>query len=138
MPFTDSDWNAIQQFVTHLVSQTGEYFTQGKVVKNDSVKKLVWLTEFGDQPIPLIAFDYQVKTYYEAPAGNTTTVGSAVNSEVRTRKTRPYTREVEVLVPQIGDIVLIARHMGSRRLPKCLGVIKSTGYVDGGGGSSGV
>lgn len=119
---TLSDWREIQNFVTRLVSQQGEAFTQGVVVKNDAVKKLVWLKEFGDQPIPLISFDFQVKYYYENTAGH-----------MVPRKTQAHSKEVEILVPKVGETVLVARHMGSRRLPKCLGVVQSTGYVRAGG-----
>jgi hypothetical protein len=122
MPLTQSDWREIQKEITRLVAQVGEPFVQGKVVKNDSVKKLVWLKEFGDQPIPLISFDYQVKYYYQNPAGN-----------MVPRTTKAHSKEAEILVPRIGETVLVARHMGSRRLPKCLGVVKSTGYVRAGG-----
>lgn len=121
MALNNTDWREIQKFVVSLLAQQGEYFTQGVVVKNDQVKKLVWLKEFGDQPIPLIAFDYQVKYYYRDGAGN-----------MVPKKTPAHTKDVEILVPRVGDMVLVARHMGSRRLPKCLGVIKSTGYVRAG------
>lgn len=119
---TQSDWREIQKFVTKLIAQIGEPFTQGVVVKSDPVNKLVWLREFGDQPIPLIAFDHQVKYYVPDGSGHMTP-----------RKTKAHSNEVEILVPRVGDTVLVARHMGSRRLPKCLGVIKSTGYVRAGG-----
>lgn len=123
MALNHNDWREIQKFVNGLLAQQGQAFTQGKVVKNDPVKKLVWLKEFGDTPIPLIGFDYQVKYFYEDMTGKT-----------KTRKTVAGSKEVEILVPKIGDTVLVARHMGSRRLPKCLGVIKSKGYVRSAGG----
>jgi hypothetical protein len=122
MALTQRDWNEIQRFVGSLVAQQGEAFVQGEVVRNDPVKKLIWMKEFGDQPIPLISFDYQVKYYYRDAAGN-----------MVPRTTKANTKEVDILVPRVGETVLVARHMGSRRLPKCLGVIKSTGYVRAGG-----
>lgn len=122
MTLTHSDWREIQKEVNRLIAQVGEPFVQGEVVKNDQANRLVWLKEFGDQPIPMISFDYQVKYYYQNPAGN-----------MVPRTTKAHTKEVEILVPRIGEIVLVARHMGSRRLPKCLGVIKSTDYVRAGG-----
>lgn len=133
MPLSKDDWREIQSFVTQIVAQHGEAFIQSKVIKSDAVNKLVWIKELGDQPIPLLAFDYQVKYYYNEPFGNTTTVGTAANARQRSRKTLAYTKEVEVLVPRVGDIVLVALHYGSRRLPKCLGVIKSKNYVNAGG-----
>lgn len=133
MALSHDDWREISKFINGLLARQGEYFVQGVVVKNDPIKKLVWLKEFGDQPIPCIAFDYQVKYYYEAPTGNTTAVGAAVNKVTTSRKTKPYTNEVEILVPKVGETVLVAQHLGSRRLPKCLGVIQSTDYVRAGG-----
>jgi hypothetical protein len=53
----------------------------------------------------------------------------AISSRTQIKKTKPHSNEVCILTPQVGDIVLIAKHMGSRRLPKCIGVVKSTGYV---------
>lgn len=128
---TQDDWREIQRYVNRVLSQQGQSFVQGVVVKSDPKNNLVWLAEFGDQPIPLISFDYQVKYYYNEPTGNTTAVGTAVGSAMKTRKTQAYSKDVEVLCPRVGDMVLVAQHMGSRRLPKCLGVIKSKKYVTG-------
>lgn len=121
MPFTDSDWNAIQEFVNRLLSRSGDAFVQGKVVRSDSARKVVWLKEFGDVPIPLVAFDYQVRFRYKETTGTTTVA-----------KTDPYSDDVEILTPRVGDIVLVAQQFGTRRLPKCLGVIKSKRYVEPG------
>jgi hypothetical protein len=121
-----NDWREIQNFVSRLLGEQGEPFTQGVVVKNDVVNKLVWLKEFGDQPIPLIAFDYQVKYKFQNSVGLTyeNPIGQTV-----IEKTQPYTKDVEILTPRVGDMVLVARHLGSRRLPKCLGVVKSENYA---------
>jgi hypothetical protein len=133
MPLDYSDWDKIQSFLSKMLAERGEYFLQAEVVKNDPDNKLVWVKELGDTPIPLLAFDYQITYYFNEPTGNTTAVGTAVNKQTVKRKTNQYSRDVEVLVPRVGDVVLIAKMMGSRRLPKCLGVIKSTSYVGKGG-----
>lgn len=133
MALSKDDWREIQAFVTQIVSQHGQSFIQAKVIKNDTKNKLIWVKELGDQPIPLLAFDYQVKYYYNEPFGNTTAVGSGVNARMASRKTRAHTKEVEVLTPRVGDIVFIALHYGARRLPKCLGVIQSKNYVKASG-----
>lgn len=129
MALSHDDWREINILIKRVMSEIGEPYVQGVVVKNDPINKLVWLKEFGDQPIPMISFDYQVKYYYNEPFGNTTAVGSGVNAQTKARKTNAYSKEVEVLVPRVGDTVLVAKYMGSRRLPKCLGVLKSTNYV---------
>lgn len=136
MPLTHDDWREIQSFVNRAITQRGEPFVQGVVVKSDPVKMLVWLKEFGDQPIPVVAFDYEVKYFYNETYGNTQAVGAPVQTRLKSRKTNTAAKEVKVLCPKKGDVVLVARHLGSRRLPKCLGVIKSKGYVtnsEGGG-----
>ncbi len=115
---TNADWREIEAFVSRIASKGGEPFVQGKVVASDSARKVVFLKEFGDTPIPVVGFDYQVKYSYKEPTGVTTI-----------KKTKPYSNEVEILVPRVGDTVLVAQHFGTRRLPKCLGVIKSKRYV---------
>lgn len=115
---TNSDWAAIQDFVNRRISRIGEPFVQGKVIKSDSVRKVVFLKEFGDTPIPLIAFDFQVKYSYKETSGTTTI-----------KKTKAYSEEVEILTPRVGETVLVAQHFGSSRLPKCLGVVKSKRYI---------
>jgi hypothetical protein len=122
MSLDKNDWREIMSFVEKRMASLGESFIQGKVVKNDTINKLVWLKELGDQPIPLVGFDYQVKYNYVNSSGQTVI-----------KKTTAHSGDVEMLTPRVGDIVLVALHLGSRRLPKCLGVIKSTNYVRAGG-----
>lgn len=116
---SQSDWRAIEEFVNRIFSKAGEPFVQGKVIKADKVRNVVFLNEFGDTPIPVIAFDYQVKYQYKEPSGVTTI-----------RKTTAYSEEVQILTPRVGDTVLVAQHFGSKRLPKCLGVIQSKRYIE--------
>jgi len=115
-----------------MIGQRGEPFVVGEVTRNDKVKKLVWIAEIGDQPIPLIGFDYQVKYYVKQPTTNAvagTAFGALhITTAIIPRKTREYTNEVEILVPKIGELVLVAKHLGSDRLPKCLGVVKGIDY----------
>lgn len=119
MSLSRDDWREIMRFVNSLFAKHGEPFVQGMVIKRDSVNRLVWLKEFGDQPIPLVAFDMQVKYYIPDGQGG-----------LKPRLTKAFSNEeVEILTPRVGDVVLIAQHLGSRRLPKCLGVIKSRNYV---------
>jgi hypothetical protein len=37
-----------------------------------------------------------------------------------------------IIVPALGDTVVVALERGTRRLPRCLGVIQSTGYITAG------
>lgn len=131
MSLTHGQWAAIQEMVNNMLAAQGEYFVQDVVVKSDPVRQLIWTKEFGDQPIPIFAFDYQVKYY----SNTTTSVSGAtpgpytiVNS-LTPRLSKPYTKEVQVLTPRKGDVVLVARHLGARRLPKCLGVLRSKNFI---------
>jgi len=117
--FSQSQWRSIEEFVNRIFSKRGEPFVQGVVIKTDPVRKVVFLKEFGHTPVPLVAFHMQVKYSYKEPSGSTTI-----------KTTRAYSNEVEILTPRVGDTVLVAQHYGVRRLPKCLGVIQSTSYVE--------
>lgn len=110
---------AIEEFVNRMLSKIGSPFIQAKVIKSDSSRKVVWVRELGSIPVPLIAFDYQVKYSYREASGT-----------LQIQKTKAYSEEVDVLTPRVGDTVLIAQHFGASRLPKCLGVIKSRNYIE--------
>jgi len=122
---SEPEWESIATLVNKLMRQKGEYFVTGKVIQRDEVKKLIWLKEFGDQAIPVVGFDYEVTYYDETPSGvNTTTVGTGADFKTRAKKAK-----VKVVVPKIGQSVLVAREFGTRRLPRCLGVIQGTGWI---------
>lgn len=116
MAISNSEWREIEHLINRLLTNAGEAFVQGQVVKRDTSRKVVWLKEFGDTPIPLIAFNYTLKYY------DTNELGVV---RVRTAKAP----DIEIEVPKVGETVLIAQHFGSQRLPKCLGVIKSKKYI---------
>ena len=122
MPISNEEWQSIATFVQRevgrLIGRRRDYFIFSKVTKRDTVNRLIWVKELGDQPVPLMAFDYDVTYYDESPRG--------VSSGYRVYMKKA---EVEVKVPQKGEIVLIAREMGSDHLPRCLGVLRSKNYV---------
>ena len=122
---SEPEWESIANLFNKLMRKKGEYFVTGTVIKRDEVKKLVWLREFGDQAIPIVAFDYEVMYYDETPQGQVTTaVGAAADYKTKAKKAK-----VKVLVPKIGQTVVVAREFGTRRLPRCLGVIQGTGWI---------
>ena len=118
MPLTNADWAEIQKLVSRVVSAGGEPFVQCKVVGIDISRKVVFAKEFGDIPIPMVAHWYQV-TYSSRDAAG----------RVVRLKTQPFSKDVEIILPAIGDTILVAQHLGTRALPKCLGVIMSTNYT---------
>jgi len=122
---SEPEWESIATLVNKLMRQKGEYFVTGKVIQRDEVKKLIWLKEFGDQAIPVVGFDYEVTYYDETPGGVVTTaVGANADFKTKAKKAK-----VKVMVPKIGQSVLVAREFGTRRLPRCLGVIQGTGWI---------
>lgn len=123
MPISDGEWVSIRSMIESIVGKKGEYFTTGAVIKRDDDNKLVWLAEFGDQPIPLVAFDYKVKYY-----GSDTAVDFVTQTATSTVK--PNFTTAEVVTPQVGEVVIVAREFGVNRLPRCLGVLKGKNWID--------
>jgi hypothetical protein len=123
MTISNEEWASIAQHVERevgrLIGRRRDYFLICKVVKNDTTNNLVWVKELGDQPIPLMAFDYDVAYYDESPRG--ASVGSY----------RVYKKHatVKLICPKPGQTVLIAREMGSDFLPRCLGVLHSKKFI---------
>jgi hypothetical protein len=113
MAISDPEWLSISNLVNKEFKKRGEYFILDRVTKRDEKNRLVWVKELGDQPIPLIAFNYTVEYYDVNQLGNTV----------------KKTAKVKVQVPKIGQTVLVAQQFGTRRLPRCLGVVQSTNYV---------
>ena len=111
---TESEWVSIRTLIESLVGKKGEYFTTGEVLKRDEDNMLVWTAEFGDQPIPLVGFDYKLK-YYDTDS---------------TGVVRVRTGQAEIQVPQVGEVVIIAREFGANRLPRCLGILKGQNWID--------
>lgn len=116
MPILEAEWTSIRSMIERVVADIAgrrdSYFITGKVIKRDEGKRLVWLKEFGDQPIPIVSFDYTVKYYDDTTTG-----------------TKVKTAKAKVDVPKIGATVLVARELGSRRLPRCLGIIQGIDWL---------
>lgn len=129
MPLSDPEWLSIRTMIEQVVRQVsgtrGDFFVTGKVVKVDAKNKCIYMKEFGDQAIPIVGFDYEVNYYDESPKG-TTTQAEGDAAQFRTIK---KTAKVSVVMPRKGDSVLVARELGTRRLPRCLGVIQGKKWI---------
>lgn len=124
MPLEHNDWIQIDNRIDQLIKNShGPFFSQGTVIKADPVKNIVWLDEFGDQPIPMFTFDYDVKYYDTQPTGVVT------SGQPCPIKLMPKKAVLTPQCPKVGDIVLVARQHGSRRLPKCLGILRSRDFI---------
>lgn len=113
MPISEGEWASIYALVERATGNPAQFFTTGKVVRRDAAKKLVWLAEFGPQAIPVVGFDYEVRYY------DTNELG-VVNAKLA---------KITVIVPKVGETVLVARELGAQRLPRCLGKIQGTGWI---------
>lgn len=129
MPITEGEFQSIRTFVTgiikDLVGQRQDYFITGRVLKVDAKNKCIYMKEFGDQPIPVVGFDHEVTIYDETPKG-TTTVAAGNPSPFQTTK---KVFQISVVMPKKGDVVFVAREMGVRRLPRCLGIIQGKNWI---------
>lgn len=112
MPITDAEWASVHTLIEKKVADKGEPFVTDKVIKRDPDQRVIWTKDFGDEPIPVVAFNSFVRTF------DSTASGISVRNVTG-----------NAIVPEIGDTVLIARELGTRRLPRCLGVIGGNGLV---------
>jgi hypothetical protein len=117
MPITDPDWasinNLIEKVAARVSGKRQDYFITGQVIKVDAPNKLIYMAEFGDQPIPIVAFDYTVNYYDQLSDGT------------MTRRTVTAT----VKMPKVGDTVVVARELGTRRLPRVLGILQGQNWI---------
>jgi hypothetical protein len=108
MPITQGEWESIRNLVLQIAGpKKGEAFVLGQVQKVDAKKQLIWLAEFGDQPIPMLSHEYEVKYY------DTRHDGVLVTKKV----------DVKLKLPKKKQTVLVACEWGTQRLPRCLGIL---------------
>jgi hypothetical protein len=73
MPINHRDWNLISDKVRSQLAQKGEPFSQGVVVRSDPRRRLVWVTGYGAEPIPMMdliptsTYDGGVKSTWRSP-----------------------------------------------------------------------
>lgn len=96
-------------------SLPGSEIFVGEVVARNEARKWVYLAELKDQPIPLVYFNSRVKIYQPIWVG--WSLGGYTFEEVW--------RDVEVKVPEVGDVVVCVRQMGQNHLTKCIGILQS-------------
>lgn len=109
-------WNAIADLIRRE-SPKREVRT-GRVIKRDVAKAHIWLEEFGQTAIPLVAFDHSFDYFDTSDTG------------VERRTLQPS--DAKIVVPRVGELVVVLDMMGNRRFPMCLGVLKSkAGYWQG-------
>lgn len=115
----------VEQIVKDMVGTKRSYFITGTVIRVDELNKCVYLAEFDDQAIPIVGFKQRVTFYDETPQGtNYGTAGSSASFN-----TTKKTVIAEIVMPKVGENVLVVREMGANHLPRCLGVILGKNWV---------
>lgn len=126
---SDSIWNAIADLVQR--SQTPREIYYVKVKRVDAKKKIIYVDDFGDIGIPLVAHSYSFSYYDTVPAGN------AVSGQpIETQKLKRGDREqknplyrTEIVMPKVGELVVVLDPWGAKRFPICIGILQSkAGY----------
>ena len=124
MPLTSEDFNSIARHVElevgRLMGRKRDWLFMAEVTKRDTENKLVWVKELGDQPIPLVGFDYEVTYYDESPRG--TSGGGSFHTYKKTAK-------AEVQVPLKGEMILIIFELAYGARPRCFGVVQSKNFT---------
>lgn len=112
---SEREWASIHSLVDRVVRKIAgkRQFVTGAVVKNDTNNKIVWIKELGAQPIPVVGFEYDVKSYDTDASGNVT---------VRHFTATPKT-------PKVGQSVVVALEMGDQSIPRCLGVVQGKKWI---------
>ena len=114
---SEQDFNSIRTLVekvcVRVSGRRSEFFETGTVAKRDEANRLVWLKGFSNDPIPVVAFDYEVKYYDTDSDGNVI---------VRKAKVTP-------VIPKVGQTVFVAYEAGISRLPRCLGVVQGKNWI---------
>ncbi len=118
-----SVWREIREVVNKAKPRSE--VTYDVVTKRDEKNRLIWTKDFGDTPIPLVGFRWKIKYYDSETKGNTPSIGAALPSKVLPREVY-----AQVEVPRVGDTVVILRQLGVKRLPKAVGIILSTNFVE--------
>lgn len=126
---SEREWVSVRAMVESVIKSVMgtrmDYFVTGQVIDRDEKNKLVWLAEFGDQPVPVVAYNYNAFYYDESPRlTKYGTVGT--NADYKTYKKKLL---IEIEVPKVGETVLVAREWGTRRLPRCLGVLQGQNWI---------
>jgi len=120
MAISDGEWESIRRLVDRLGSKRGEQIITGQVVKSDKNKDLVWLKEFGTQPIPMVAQEFEV-WYYDTQYQ---LVGGVLKSTTVKKQCK-----VALKIPVPGNTVVVLREWGTSRLPRCLGRLWGSGWM---------
>lgn len=111
---TEAEWGSIASMIERVVGHGGkDHFMSATVIKRDEANGNVWVRELGNQAIPVVGFDYNVK-YYDTDETGTVNVKHA---------------QISPAVPKVGEHIFILFEMGSKSLPRCVGVVQGRNWI---------
>jgi len=115
---SEAEWNSIraacEKIAREVAGTRGDWFQTGKVVKRDEKNRLIWISGMANVALPIVSFNYDVR-YYDTDD----------DGKLITRKAR-----AQIVVPALGETVLVAFELGSTRLPRVLGVVQGKNYLE--------
>lgn len=123
-------WNAIADLVTRSQSSREIYFVTVK--SRDAVRKLIYVEDFGDIGIPLVAHHLSYSYFDTQPTGANVVAGvplptKSVKREDVTQQNPAF--RTEIVLPAVGQLVVVLDPWGAKRFPICIGQIHSkSGY----------
>lgn len=120
---SDAIWNAIADLVRRSDSQREVYHVE--VTKVDKTRNVLFADEFGDIGIPVVAHSLGHSFYDTQPDGSVQKKGADYETN--------DAYQAKIIMPMVGERVVVLDPGGSKSVPICIGVIQSpNGYWEGG------
>ena len=120
---SDAIWNAIADLVRRSTSQREIYHVE--VTKVDKARHVLWADEFGDIGIPVVVHSLGHSFYDTQPDGTVVKKGEDYETN--------DAYQAKIIMPKVGDSVVVLDPGGAKLVPICIGVIQSpNGYWEGG------
>jgi hypothetical protein len=122
------EWNAIRDMIQQLLPAESVVFD--RVTKRDTVDKLVWTKEYGNLALPLVSFQYGFAYYDTQLTANPTNTFPVRSHQVRREDltNQNVNFKTRLIVPKVGDMVVILDRYGVKRHPVCIGVTESKNF----------
>lgn len=122
-------WNSIADLVGRSGTVREIFFVTVKKV--DKINKIVFVEDFGDLGIPLVSFNNSFSYFDTEPTGVAVS-GSPITTRRAKREDttqmNPALR-TELVMPKVGELVVVLDPWGGKRFPICIGVVHSkAGY----------
>jgi hypothetical protein len=136
---SEREWASIAEMIDKITQKTAgrRHFITGVVVKRDVGNQLVWIKELGAQPIPVVAFNHQMKYYDEAVASVALSGAPAVTNRTITQQILSTVAAGATYTRPANCIALVAELVGGGGAGGGAGITGAAQASAGGGGSGG-